>query len=68
MMSDLDRDTSIKMQIPIYGVDAMSRTGKPGKSVNIHRVNPDGIKYTNLGKTIGNPPTNNSLFDIVEML
>jgi len=64
MMSDLDRDTSIKMQIPIYGVDAMSRTGKPGKSVNIHRVNPDGIKYTNVGKTIGNPPTNNSLFDI----
>ena len=48
------------MQIPIYGVDAMSESGKEGSSSSIHRVNPDGVKYTNVGKTIGKDKNRNT--------
>ena len=54
-MSDFDKQTAMNMQIPIYGVDAMKRTGKTGASVNFHRVDPNGKKHTKVGKTIGNP-------------
>ena len=59
-MSDFDKNVAVSMQIPIYGVDAMSESGKEGSSSSIHRVNPDGVKYTNVGKTIGKDKNGNT--------
>ena len=50
-MSGNDVSVSTSLQIPVYGVDAMS--GKVGKSAGIHRANPDGSINNNIGLTIG---------------
>ena len=50
-MSGNDVSVSTSLQIPVYGVDAMS--GKVGKSAGIHRANPDGSINNNVGSTIG---------------
>lgn len=50
-MSNQDKATSISMQIPIYGIDAMS--GKIGRPSAIHRVSPDGIIKNKIGTTVG---------------
>jgi RHS repeat-associated protein len=64
-MSDKDQNTSKGMQIPIYGVDAMSGSGRSGKPANINRANPDGTVTNNVGKTAGTGKTINPRpFDI----
>ncbi|MCD2425097.1 DUF6443 domain-containing protein [Niabella pedocola] len=50
-MSPKDEGTSKGLQIPIYGVDAMS--GRRGAAANINRANPDGTTTNKVGKTSG---------------
>ncbi|WP_317170011.1 RHS repeat-associated core domain-containing protein [Mucilaginibacter inviolabilis] len=52
-MSTFDKTVSTQMQIPIYGVDAMSGSGRAGKPANINRQNPDGTTTNNVGNTLG---------------
>jgi len=52
-MSEKDKNTSGALQIPIYGVDAMSGSGKTGQPANINRANPDGSTSNKIGKTQG---------------
>ena len=52
-MSTKDQNTAKDVQIPIYGVDAMSGSGKKGAAANINRANPDGTTTNNVGKTSG---------------
>ena len=52
-MSDKDKSLAMKLQIPIYGIDAIDKS-KAGFSVNIHRVNPSGTKHKKVGKTSAN--------------
>jgi hypothetical protein len=64
-MSSKDQNTSKGLQIPIYGVDAMSGSGRAGKPANINRANPNGTTTNNVGKTAGSGKNNNSTpFDI----
>jgi hypothetical protein len=53
MSPDKDVPTAVSSQVPIYGVDAMSRTGNVGSVGNIHRANPHGKIDENVGKTSG---------------
>jgi hypothetical protein len=52
-MSDKDKNTAQSMQIPIYGLDAISGSGRSGNSANIHRANPNGTIDLKVGKTKG---------------
>ncbi len=52
-MSEKDKGTAQNMQIPIYGLDAMSGSGRSGNSANIHRANPNGTIDLKVGKTKG---------------
>lgn len=53
MSPDKDVPTAVDRQVPIYGVDAMSRTGRVGSAGNIHRANPNGTVNNNVGSTKG---------------
>ncbi len=48
-MSPNDVNTATSMQIPVYGIDAMS--GKQGSPANIHRANPNGSINNKVGTT-----------------
>ena len=63
-MSELDRNTAMELQIPIYGIDAMSGSGKQGASANINRVDPDGTRHLNIGNTMGIKNKNKHPIDI----
>lgn len=52
-MSETDIATSVSRQIPIYGVDAMSGSGRFGVPANINRANPNGTTTNNIGNTLG---------------
>ena len=64
-MSPKDQNTAKSLQIPIYGVDAMSGSGRAGRPANINRANPDGTTTNNVGKTAGSGKNiNPTPFDI----
>ena len=63
-MSELDRNTAMELQIPIYGIDAMSGSGKQGASANINRVDPDGTRHLKIGNTMGIKNKNKDPIDI----
>ena len=63
-MSELDRNTAMELQIPIYGIDAMSGSGKQGASANINRVDPDGTRHLKIGNTMGIKNKNKHPIDI----
>lgn len=50
-MSGNDVSVATSLQIPVYGVDAMS--GRVGKPRGVHRANPDGTINNKIGKTTG---------------
>ncbi|WP_255491333.1 RHS repeat-associated core domain-containing protein [Dysgonomonas sp. ZJ279] len=50
MSPDKDAVTARRVQLPIYGIDAMDPVNV-GTSVYIHRVSPSGAITTNVGKT-----------------
>lgn len=61
-MSDVDKQTSQELQIPIYGIDAMDNRVLTDPA-NIHRVTPDGKIDNNIGNTLnsGNAMARESL-------
>ena len=51
MSPNFDVPTAIRMQIPLYGIDAMY--GRSGDSVDVHRVTPSGKVSIRVRRTIG---------------
>ena len=67
-MSEKDKNTSRQLQIPIYGIDAMSGSGRAGATANINRANPDGTTTNGVGKTSGSgAPTFNIGMDALKI-
>jgi RHS repeat-associated protein len=68
-MSSKDQNTSSALQVAIYGVDAMSGSGKKGAAANINRANPDHTTTNNVGKTsgLGKPGTFNIGLDALRI-
>ena len=63
-MSQKDKETSQKMQIPIYGVDAMKSSGDIGTAAYIHMVNPAGVQQKKIGRTIGSSKSRSKTINI----
>jgi RHS repeat-associated protein len=67
-MSNKDMNTANNMNIPVYGIDAMSGSGRTGKPANINRANTDGTTTNNVGKSqgAGKFKTASPTFDIIK--